>query len=388
MRTFALRSSGVAALFFFAFGIAHAEQRTENYPFNSGQRLEVDLKSGGSVSVQGWDQSSVELTVSDRRRDLGDYRFEVTPTDQGLRIAAQLKDRDGGSNLRLELKVPRSLSLDLNSAGGNLELSDLIGRFTGRTGGGAMTLRQLSGEVELRTGGGRIEVTDSTLDGKVGTGGGKVLISNVVGNLQGRSGGGNVVYKNVRSASGDLRSQRGLAGPQADSDTVLIKSQGGRIDVDSAPAGARVETAGGKVRVINAERFIAARTGGGSMELSIGEGWVEAETGAGDIDLTVLRDIAGKGDIDLSTGHGDVTVTLPADFSMDVDIDLGVTKSAGSDPSIRSDFPLQVDESKDWDYSMGSPRRHIRASGKPGGGLHRLKIRATNGNIILRRAQS
>ena len=111
-------------------------------------------------------------------------------------------------------------------------------------------------------------------------------------------------------------------------------------------------------------------------------------TGAGDIDLTVLRDIAGKGDIDLSTGHGDVTVTLPADFSMDVDIDLGVTKSAGSDPSIRSDFPLQIDESKDWDYSMGSPRRHIRASGKPGGGLHRLKIRATNGNIILRRAQS
>ena len=130
------------------------------------------------------------------------------------------------------------------------------------------------------------------------------------------------------------------------------------------------------------------RTGAGEIEVEGMAGEMLVETGAGDIDLTVLRDIAGKGDIDLSTGHGDVTVTLPADFSMDVDIDLGVTKSAGSDPSIRSDFPLQIDESKDWDYSMGSPRRHIRASGKPGGGLHRLKIRATNGNIILRRAQS
>ncbi len=380
-----LRAAALASLFFFGINV-HADERVQTYAFSSGQKLELDLNSGGSVTVVGWDQAGVELSLSDRKRDLDEYRIDVTPTADGLRIFSELIKRNGGSNLRVGLKVPRNLSIAFDSAGGSLDLSDLAGEFTGRTGGGSLTLRQLTGVVDLRTGGGRIEVSDSTLDGQVRTGGGKVEVTNVIGDLKARSGGGSVIYKNVRSASGDMRTPKGTAEPGVDPETVLIKSAGGRIKVDAAPAGARVETAGGSISVSGAERFIDARTGGGSIDLTLGEGWVRANTGAGSIDLTVLRDIAGKGDIELETGAGDVTVTLPADFSMNADIDLTVTKDARGNPTISSDFPLQIEPSDDWDYSKGSPRKHIRASGTPGGGLHRLKIRATNGNVVIRRA--
>lgn len=367
--------------------VALADERVQNYPFNAGQTLTLELRSGGSVTVEGWDQSGIELSLDEGRRSLDDYRIEVSPNANGLRIQTELKRDNGGSNLKLGLKVPRNLNIELESAGGNLQMRDVAGVFSGRTGGGSIDLRQLSGRVDLQTGGGRMEVHDSTLDGEMRTGGGKVLISNVIGDLKARSGGGSVVYRNVRSASGDMRTPTGVADGQVDPETVLINSAGGRIDIDQAPAGARVETGGGSVRVVGAERFIAARTGGGSIKMELGEGWVEAETGAGSIELTVLRDIVGKGDIELTSGAGDITVTLPADFSMNADIELGVTRNAREEYTISSDFPLQIDESDDWDYGKGSPRKYIRATGSPGGGLHRLKIRTTNGNVVIRRAQ-
>lgn len=384
--TFAYRVAGLAALFFISASVVQADERVESYDFASGQHLKVDLDNGGSVSVQGWDSSGIEVTFNDSRRKLDEYKIEVGETANGLRIHSSRIERNGGSNLKVALKVPRNLSIEFDSAGGSITMTDVAGMFTGRTGGGSITLKRLTGEVQLRTGGGRIEVADSTLDGALRTGGGKVLIRDVVGNLQARSGGGNVVYKNVRTTTGDMRTPKGLAGKEVDSDTVLIKSQGGRINVDAAPTGARVETGGGSITVHNAERFVEAKTGGGAIKLHLVQGWVRARSGAGDIDVTVLRDIAGEGDIELHTGKGDVTLTLPADFSMNVEIDLSVTKNAHGNFDITSDFPLDIERSDEWDYSQGTPRKHIRAASA--GGLHQLKISTTNGNVVIRRAGS
>jgi DUF4097 and DUF4098 domain-containing protein YvlB len=277
--------------------------------------------------------------------------------------------------------------LDVYTAGGNLDLSGLTGRFKGKTGGGALLIDDVTGELNLRTGGGRILVQNSVVDGKVRTGGGKVLVENVTGDLQASSGGGTVTYKKSYSNDGRISSPNKHRLEDASEETVLISNQGGKIYVDVAPEGADVYTGGGKIRIRGADRFVAAKTGGGDIEIDLLEGWVEAQTGAGEIDVFVAQNTPDKGDISLNSGNGDIILTLPSNFSMDLSVELGVTNNNSDTYTLRSDFDIDIETDDQWDYSRGTPRKYTHGSANLNGGDHRVKIHTTNGNVTIRKAK-
>ena len=136
----------------------------------------------------------------------------------------------------------------------------------------------------------------------------------------------------------------------------------------------------------NASRFVAAKTGGGDIDLELAEGWVDASTGAGDVSIIVDNSGSAKGDIDVFSGNGDVILTLPADFSMDLLVEMGVTNNTRKSYIVRSNFDVGIEQDADWDYSHGTPRKFTRGTAFLNGGDHRVHIRTTNGNVVIRKA--
>jgi len=154
--------------------------------------------------------------------------------------------------------------------------------------------------------------------------------------------------------------------------------------VDSAPAGANVSTMGGDIRIRSAAVAVKAKTMGGDINLDAVDGGVRASTMGGDIVVKMIGDpTRGNRDVDLSSMGGDIELTVPANLSMDFDIKLTYTKNSSRSYKIDSEFPIKTEQSNDWDYSEGTPRKYIFGTGKTGSGKYRIKLETTNGDIRI-----
>ena len=79
-------------------------------------------------------------------------------------------------------------------------------------------------------------------------------------------------------------------------------------------------------------------------------------------------------------------LTLPADISATLILESAYTNNLGHKTRIESDFPLTTTETKDWDSSVGTPRRYVRSRLVLGNGESVIRVRMVNGNVVLRRA--
>ncbi|HJP59891.1 MAG TPA: hypothetical protein VJ865_07820 [Gemmatimonadaceae bacterium] len=151
-----------------------------------GRVVLIDLGTGGTLAVRAWDRDSVRLRVKFAGRDWSGSKVHLDHTPAGVRLRSNL----GGSPLEKStshefvLWVPRKSDIELQSLGGNVHITGVIGRFTGRTGGGAIELDHVSGYANLSTRGGPIIISDSHLDGTVTTRGGTVEKTRVTGNVR------------------------------------------------------------------------------------------------------------------------------------------------------------------------------------------------------------
>ena len=366
-------------------GLTVSAEEIKTLDLDAGSTIEFNLDSGGSIFVMAWDRDQAQVSYSDESRDLEDYDIEVEKTRSGVEITSDLSKRANySSRLELVVRVPRQTNIKLDTVGGSLSIDGLEGTFSGRTAGGGIKILNARGQADLRTGGGRILVRDSILDGEIRTGGGEVLVENVEGDIKAWSGGGNVVYKNVRRSSGEMAAPGELKVTNASTGTVLISSQGGSINVPEALEGAKVRTAGGNVNVRNAARFVYASTGGGDVSVETSEGPVEASTGAGRVEVTVAQDTQGEGDITIETGLGDVYLTIPRNFSMSLEVELGITRNSSRNYKIDSDMEVDIDKSESWSNHYGTPRKFVYGKADINGGLHKVKIRTTNGNVYIK----
>jgi DUF4097 and DUF4098 domain-containing protein YvlB len=372
----------------FAVNMVYADDKAvENIDFEPGQTLKLDFNAGGSIRIEGWDRSGIEVAYEDDDHGLDRYDIQFESTKDGLVVTADLLKGYNNSGIEFHFKVPDELVVEIDSAGGGVQLENLVGDFSGHTGGGNLIIKNVAGDLNLRTGGGRILVEDSDVDGRVKTGGGKVLVKNVTGDFDATSGGGEVKFLNFTSASGKTVSPNNHDLKDASSGTVLISNAGGKIKVDSAPEGADVYTGGGKIQVRNADRFVAAKTGGGDIELELTEGWVDASTGAGDVEVNIAYNSSDKGDIKIISGLGDVTLTVPEDFSMNLVVELGVTNNTRMSYTVRSDFDIKTETDLDWNYAFGTPRKVTRGTANVNGGDHTVYIRTVNGDVIIRQGK-
>jgi DUF4097 and DUF4098 domain-containing protein YvlB len=361
------------------FSFVYAQDTTQReFKTTAGKKLEMDLKTGGSIHVTGWDRNTVSVKV----RGIEDsnprptINFEERST--GVLVTSRFSGSNHGnshSNLEFEVQVPKKYDLRLESMGGDFTIQGVAGTMGGKTMGGALELEGLKGNLDLVTMGGKITLKNSDVNGYVKTMGGKVLVDHVSGNVKATSQGGDVTQRYVTTSSGDK--------PTGE---VQISSMGGDINVEQAPAGADVHTMGGNVYVKSASDHVKAKTMGGNIEIETVDGRVSATTMGGDIEVTMTGDPS-KGDrgVSLQSMGGDIALTVPPALSMDVNIELAYTKDSHRNYKIISDFGLKQEESPEWDQSQGSPRKYIYGTGTIGDGKNKIRIKTINGDVKLKK---
>ncbi len=339
------------------------------------ERLEVDLRGGGSIDIRGDGGDEARIRIEFGRTDPEAFRFDIDRRGTTLRVLAEQLRRVQTVNIQVVIHLPRRCDLDLSTAGGGITLRGIAGDIRGRTAGGELELADLHGTIALSTAGGRITLRDSELDGYVRTGGGEVLVENVTGDIDADSGGGVVEFRNVVTPDRTYPAE-----------AVYIRNAGGAIDVDEAPAGADVRTGGGDIWIGSAGGYVRASTGGGDIRIHSIDGRVEARTGAGTIRVTMTGDpAAGDREVTLISGYGDIYLTVPEGLSMRVEIEAAFTRGHERDVRIVDDFGLEITESEAWDDSQGTPRKIRYGRLTAGDGKHLIRIRTTNGYVHLRR---
>jgi DUF4097 and DUF4098 domain-containing protein YvlB len=393
-------------------------------PARSGGTLTLDLKTGGSVVVRGWDAPQVRVRASLGGRDWRETRVSLQPTDSGARLESIYTARSSSQSSRhaFEIDIPRTYNMRISSAGGSVSITGVDGTFIGQTGGGEINIQKASGEVDIRTGGGAVHVSDSRLEGSVSTGGGVVNIEGVTGNLAGYSGSGPVTY--IRSGGGTtIRTGDGVSvgvgkggssvsvstasgggvgigrgvttttstytydsrgkGSSFRTGGILMNSAGGAISLPAAPDGARVTTGGGAIRIGPSGGEVYAATGGGPIDIGPATGSVEARTGAGDVAIELKG--AGSHFVDATSGKGNVVLILPADLNAMLELETAYTENFGRKTRIESDWALRTTETDSWDSREGTPRRYVRARQTMGRGGEVIRVQTVNGNIVLKR---
>ncbi|MEM7350606.1 MAG: hypothetical protein AAF657_07355, partial [Acidobacteriota bacterium] len=181
---------------------ATAELLDQELAASPGERLRLDLETGGKVTIQGWNRDAVAVRAMARHPER--YRVSAERRGDTIVVESEAADRrrDWTLNVRFEIQVPLTFDVEIESSGGGIHISDVEGRFEGETMGGEIELHRVKGVAELETMGGNVRVTDAELDGKVSTMGGKVTLRDIYGDLDGSSMGGNVTLDRVTRRDG------------------------------------------------------------------------------------------------------------------------------------------------------------------------------------------
>lgn len=383
----------------------------KEFEVKPGETLEIDIETGGDISITGWNKKKVSVTARMTGRDRDNIEIDFDETSGEIEIHARYegrkRNRKGGVDL--EIKVPEEFDIEIDTKGGDVTITGVEGRFKGKSYGGDLEFVKLKGEIQFTTMGGDIQVEDSEIDGRVKTMGGDVEIYDVVGDIKGHTMGGDVTYHNVSGRGGDKEKEVSITTMGGDIDVdypdkkVKLKTFGGDIDVGKAeevnvttlggdvtvgeaPVGAKVSTMGGDITIRAAGKYAQAKTMGGDIEIHAIDGGAKAKTMGGDITVRMVGDPdEGRRDVELESMGGDIELVVPEGLSMEFDIELSYTKSGQGKYRIESDFDMKIEETKEWKRKWGQKRKYIYGTGSVGGGEHRIKIKTVNGNITIRK---
>jgi len=353
-----------------------AQDFTRTFTVSSGGDLRLDLETGGSVVITGWNRNEVKVDIYVSGRDGEEVIVDIEELRNGVSVTTEFERRRSRASVDIEVSVPFVFNLDIETMGGEIQVDGVEGELVGETMGGELELRNLKGTLDFETMGGEILLEDSDVDGRVHTMGGEITISNVVGNVKSSTMGGEVSYNNFRA--------RSSSGKKSE---VQIHTMGGEINVDRADYGADVETMGGEINIGYAGDHVKASTMGGEITIDELDGWVEATTMGGDIEVHMIGNAAeGDRHVELSSMGGDIVLTVPEGLSMDIEAEITVTDRYDADDfRIESDFDLNVETTQ----AKRSRRDDhvIIATGTTGNGKHKVKIKTINGDIFIKRSR-
>lgn len=172
---------------------------------------------------------------------------------------------------------------------------------------------------------------------------------------------------------------------------IVATGDGGtaRTEVSS---GARVSSSGSGTLTIrkdhdDAEFGVQIDADDAVIRMSQPSGPVRERTGAADLPITIADD-AGEHRAWVSAGRGTVVLTLPDDFNARLDLEITRAGTGAPEPAVASDWPLRIDQMVPAEVNGGPGVRITRAHAVVGDAHGVVRVHVTNGNLIIRRAQS
>jgi len=355
---------------------------TGSVPLHDGERvrLAADL---GSVIVHTQDGAKLDYHVhleadasqKDAQQLLKSFTISTRQAPDEVLLTAKTSQRRSTGRLwaTIELDVPKNVSLDVSTGGGDIQTADISGRVTLSTGGGNITAGDIGGPARLDTGGGNIVAKNVAGELAGTTGGGHITVGSVAGNATLHTGGGHIRVGSVQgmarldTAGGNITLEH--SGGELTADT-----GGGEIEVGEAAGLVRAKTGGGGIRVVRMFGPTDLETSGGSIYLTQVDSAVKASTDDGGITAWFVAPAKAPGICELESSSGDIVVHLPRELA--VTIDAQVEKGNEHRMIVDPAFPLKVSYE---DSAKGA--RTVRAEGALNGGGEVLRLRTVAGNI-------
>lgn len=249
----------------------------KSYPLSSIKNLQVST-SGGSISVMGDANREAVLEMyvrpnNNRRlsdseiQKILDRDYEIIIERQGNTLVAIAKRKSGlnwrnAINISFVVHTGSSVSSDLSTSGGSIQLARLQGDQKFKTSGGSLKIQHLKGNIDGKTSGGSIQASYS--EGMIG-----------------------------------------------------LKTSGGSITLDNVQGDVNVSTSGGSIKGSMITGSLAAKTSGGSIQLNELACSLSASTSGGSVTAELDKLV---GDLRLATSAGSINLRLPKNASADLDL--------------------------------------------------------------------
>ena len=342
----------------------------------------------GSVTIRTWEKNEV-LIKEEKRMDIfskNEAEIAMEKSESGYRKEGDRIIVSGEGFNRswiqsnFDITLPAGFSCDIESEGGNIDISGLKGDVDAATGGGSVVLADIESNVDISTGGGSVSVKNVGGNIDISTGGGSVNVSGSGKNVDISTGGGSVVVKGVTGDNVDISTGGGSITVSDSKGELDLSTGGGTISIDHVDAEIDASTGGGGIEVNDIEGKLDVSTGGGEIDLTRIKGAISASTGGGDVSAEVtLTDFSVDHSVQLSTGGGDIKLGIPAKLPATIDAKIEYEMRHGREYKIDSDFPLKISE----DESFG--RKTIWGKGEINGGGDLIKLRTGGGDIIIKK---
>ncbi|MCW8108878.1 DUF4097 domain-containing protein [Alteromonas ponticola] len=134
----------------------------------------------GSIEIKTHKNASIEVYVEIDGEEQDEFDVNFEQRSDSLRIRGERKNRQGWNRTRITylITIPERYNLDLDTAGGKIEITDLlIGDIEARTSGGAIKIASVKGDVQLHTSGGSIHTEDVEGEIDAHTSGGSIKVA-------------------------------------------------------------------------------------------------------------------------------------------------------------------------------------------------------------------
>jgi DUF4097 and DUF4098 domain-containing protein YvlB len=253
--------------------LAGAEEFFDSVSAAPGGRLEADL-SNGSIRVEPHDKDLVDVEVHTRGFRAGSLELDLESDGKDVRLEADVPSWFGGVRVRVRVRVPERYDVDIETAGGDIEVEGLEGDVEVETSGGQISIDGIRGDVNVDTSGGNINIYDVDGDVQAETSGGGIRVADVTGRVEVETSGGSLRVHDVGGpvqgkTSGGSISVRFLEDAEGE-----LETSGGSIQVEfpgDAALDLEAETSGGRVRV-DADLLVRGSVGSGEVRGRINGG--------------------------------------------------------------------------------------------------------------------
>ena len=355
----------------------------------------------GSIEVRTHAGAGAEITITRKirahtekkaKRLVKDAKILVyhLEDDQLIQVRSEKKIHyKRNVHTEFELKLPMNINLNLETAGGDIDVTDIRGESVFRTSGGDLDLENLMGRVEAHTSGGDIDI--SRIEGliRVHTSGGDIEIMNsngkfnastsggdlefrhLTGNIDAQTSGGSITLDNIEGETVECRTSGGDINAEDISANLTGSTSGGEIDLESIKGHVDVTTSGGDIKAQQITGALTCHITGGDIDGNGIIGPVDASTTAGDIKLELSYDSSIKEySFNLETRSGDIFIRVPKGLPVNVGAEIFGT---GTAQDLNSDIPLNI----------SSTENQISGIGQIQNGTIPMRLRATFGTITI-----
>lgn len=169
--------------------------------------------------------------------------FRITMLQRGNEIVASVEQKKRETSFfsdqmtfSFRVYVPESMSTELKTLGGNIDLRNVHGNQSIKTSGGNITLTDIKGHLQAYTAGGNIDITDSRGTIYAITDGGNISLDRNSGEIRLKTNGGRIISERI---SGSMLAKVGGGDIRAD-----FISVGEGIDLETSAGNIHLEVPG------------------------------------------------------------------------------------------------------------------------------------------------